>query len=72
MADDARQSLPDLERAATLSESFDFFELLRRLERQGGLFGHSGRPDRLGVTDLDPDGQFSGPTSPSRTAQSAA
>lgn len=46
MADDARQSLPDLERAATLSESFDFFELLRRLERQGGLFGHSGRPDR--------------------------
>ncbi|MER8677559.1 MULTISPECIES: type VI secretion system baseplate subunit TssG [unclassified Mesorhizobium] len=46
MADDARQSLPHLERAATLSESFDFFELLRRLERQGGLFGHSGRPDR--------------------------
>ena len=46
MADDARQSLPDLDRPAMLSESFDFFELLRRLERSGRLFGHSGRPDR--------------------------
>jgi len=51
MADDARQSLPDLaqpdpEQAEALSEAFDFFELLRRLERRGGLFGHSGRPDR--------------------------
>ncbi|WP_027143722.1 type VI secretion system baseplate subunit TssG [Mesorhizobium sp. WSM3626] len=57
MADDARQSLPDLAQHATvaaepLSESFDFFELLRRLEQRGGLFGHSGtagrEPARLG------------------------
>jgi type VI secretion system protein ImpH len=51
MADDARQSLPDLDdfdphRAGELSEAFDFFELLRRLERKGGLFGYSGQPDR--------------------------
>jgi type VI secretion system protein ImpH len=51
MADDARQSLPDLdkvdiERTAGLSEAFDFFELLRRLEQRGGLFGYSGQPDR--------------------------
>jgi type VI secretion system protein ImpH len=51
MADDARQSLPDLDtfdldRAEELSETFDFFELLRRLERRGGLFGYSGQPDR--------------------------
>lgn len=51
MADDARQSLPDLDtvdpnRAEELSETFDFFELLRRLERRGGLFGHSGSPER--------------------------
>lgn len=46
MADDARQSLPDLDNAEILSEAFDFFELLRQLERRGGLFGHSGRPDR--------------------------
>ncbi|MEO5757527.1 MAG: type VI secretion system baseplate subunit TssG [Mesorhizobium sp.] len=51
MADDARQSLPDLdasrpEPAGDLSEAFDFFELLRRLEQRGGRFGHSGRPDR--------------------------
>ncbi|AMX97674.1 MULTISPECIES: type VI secretion system baseplate subunit TssG [Mesorhizobium] len=51
MADDARQSLPDLDkpgpnRAEGLSETFDFFELLRRLEQRNGLFGHSGRPDR--------------------------
>ncbi|RUW25680.1 type VI secretion system baseplate subunit TssG [Mesorhizobium sp. M4B.F.Ca.ET.019.03.1.1] len=57
MADDARQSLPDLDkvgpdRTEDLSQSFDFFELLRRLERRGGLFGYSGRlerePARLG------------------------
>jgi type VI secretion system protein ImpH len=58
MADDARQSLPDLDGAglprpgsgkpgeAALSETFDFFELLRRLERDGRLFGHTGRPER--------------------------
>ncbi|MBZ9766982.1 type VI secretion system baseplate subunit TssG [Mesorhizobium sp. CA6] len=51
MADDARQSLPDLAQPAsaeaeTLSESFDFFELLRRLEQRRGLFGHSGTADR--------------------------
>ncbi|WP_269932869.1 type VI secretion system baseplate subunit TssG [Aminobacter sp. HY435] len=45
MANDARQSLPDL--AAPVSEAYDFFELLRRLERQDRLlFGHSGRPER--------------------------
>ncbi|PBC20301.1 MULTISPECIES: type VI secretion system baseplate subunit TssG [unclassified Mesorhizobium] len=51
MADDARQSLPDLAEPATVAaepllESFDFFELLRRLEQRGGLFGHSGTADR--------------------------
>jgi type VI secretion system protein ImpH len=51
MADDARQSLPDLARpapneAAALSEGYDFFELLRRLEQRRGLFGHSGTADR--------------------------
>ena len=51
MADDARQSLPDLaaatpNEAEVLSESFDFFELLRRLEQRRGLFGHSGQADR--------------------------
>lgn len=51
MADDARQSLPDLDKvepdqAGRLSEAFDFFELLRRLEQKGGLFGYSGQPAR--------------------------
>ncbi|TIP09389.1 type VI secretion system baseplate subunit TssG [Mesorhizobium sp.] len=51
MADDARQSLPDLDkfdldRVEGLSDTFDFFELLRRLERRGGLFGYSGHADR--------------------------
>ena len=51
MADDARQSLPDLTRPApneaeALSEGYDFFELLRRLEQRRGLFGHSGTADR--------------------------
>ncbi|MBZ9985888.1 type VI secretion system baseplate subunit TssG [Mesorhizobium sp. BH1-1-5] len=51
MADDARQSLPDLAQpvsneAEELPEGFDFFELLRRLEQRRGLFGHSGNADR--------------------------
>ncbi|RWM75760.1 MULTISPECIES: type VI secretion system baseplate subunit TssG [Mesorhizobium] len=51
MADDARQSLPDLDKfdpdpAEELDDTFDFFELLRRLEQRGGLFGYSGRADR--------------------------
>jgi type VI secretion system protein ImpH len=46
MADDARQSLPDLAQPAPLSEEYDFFELLRRLEQRRGLFGHSGTADR--------------------------
>jgi type VI secretion system protein ImpH len=51
MADDARQSLPDLSLepdkvSMPLPETMDFFELLRRLERDGRLFGHSGRPER--------------------------
>jgi type VI secretion system protein ImpH len=45
MADDARQSLPDLA-TAPLSDRYDFFELLRRLERDGRVFGHAGRPER--------------------------
>lgn len=45
MADDARQPLPDIGAAPT--EAYDFFELLRQLERPGGaLFGHTGRPER--------------------------
>ncbi|RWA82200.1 type VI secretion system baseplate subunit TssG [Mesorhizobium sp.] len=50
MADDARQSLPDLAKPASseaaLSEGFDFFELMRRLEQRGGLFGYSGQANR--------------------------
>ncbi|PAQ10972.1 type VI secretion system baseplate subunit TssG [Mesorhizobium temperatum] len=51
MADDARQSLPDLDKfdldqVEELDDTFDFFELLRRLERKGGLFGYSGHADR--------------------------
>lgn len=46
MADDAWQSPPDLRQEEALSNSFDFFELLRRLEKKSGTFGHSGRPDR--------------------------
>lgn len=51
MADGARQSPPDLTKPAfaerePLSEGFDFFELLRRLEQRRGLFGHSGQADR--------------------------
>ncbi|MEJ6784838.1 type VI secretion system baseplate subunit TssF [Aminobacter sp. Piv2-1] len=36
MADDARQPLPDLGAGLPLSERYDFFELLRRLEAQSG------------------------------------
>lgn len=64
MADDARQSLPDLAQPpspapaahplpaaaggslADMAQGFDFFELLRRLERGGRLFGHRGTPER--------------------------
>lgn len=59
MAFDARQPSPDLTGAgieetqdagpaapsAPPSEAFDFFELMRRLERDGRRFGHAGRPD---------------------------
>ncbi|AJD45425.1 type VI secretion system-associated protein (plasmid) [Rhizobium gallicum bv. gallicum R602sp] len=46
MAHSAGQSLPDLNDAAPSLEAFDFFELLRRLEDDGRLFGQAGRPDR--------------------------
>jgi type VI secretion system protein ImpH len=46
MADDARQSPLDIDNCDALSEGFDFFELLRRLERRGRLFGRAGRADR--------------------------
>ncbi len=47
MANDAGQSQPDLNKdAKPLQEEFDFFELLRRLEEGGRLFGQAGRPDR--------------------------
>ena len=51
MADDARQPRPDLGLPA---EAMDFFELMRRLEREGGRFATGGRPGdepaRLGQT----------------------
>ena len=47
MANDAGQSQPDLSKdAGPLPTEFDFFELLRRLEEGGKLFGQAGRPDR--------------------------
>lgn len=47
MANDAGQSQPDLSKDANpLPTEFDFFELLRRLEEGGKLFGQAGRPDR--------------------------
>ncbi|MCO5066542.1 MAG: type VI secretion system baseplate subunit TssG [Rhizobiaceae bacterium] len=47
MADGARQPSPDLTAAGgPPPELFDFFELLRRLEADGSLFGHAGRPER--------------------------
>jgi hypothetical protein len=45
MADDARRTLPDLKPGLD-PRDMDFFELLRRLEAGGQLFGHSGRPER--------------------------
>jgi len=52
MADNARQSPPDLMQEKDLSDAYDFFELLRRLEQGGGLFGYAGpaerEPARLG------------------------
>jgi type VI secretion system protein ImpH len=45
MADDARRTLPDLKPGLD-PRDMDFFELLRRLEADGRLFGHSGRPER--------------------------
>lgn len=52
MADSARQSPPDLNVAGRPGAAYDFFELLRQLEREGGVFGYSGpasrEPARLG------------------------
>ncbi len=45
MADDARRTLPDLKPGLD-PRDMDFFELMRRLEADGRLFGHSGRPER--------------------------
>lgn len=46
MADDAGQSRPDLAALDGLApEAMDFFELLRRLERDGRRFGRAGRPE---------------------------
>ncbi len=47
MADDAGPPRPDLNAPpaeALPAEAMDFFELLRRLEREGGRFGAGGRP----------------------------
>lgn len=44
MADDARQSPPDL-RDRPAFHGYDFFELLRQLEADRRLFGRGGRPD---------------------------
>jgi type VI secretion system protein ImpH len=48
MADHARQPQPRLTEdvTAAAAEGMDFFELLRRLERGGRLFGRGSRPDR--------------------------
>ncbi|MGE0500229.1 MAG: type VI secretion system baseplate subunit TssG [Rhizobiaceae bacterium] len=46
MADDARQSPPDLKRSRSgANASFDFFELLRQLESGGRRFGQKTGPD---------------------------
>jgi type VI secretion system protein ImpH len=45
MADDARRTFPDLKPGLD-PHDMDVFELLRRLEVGGQLFGHSGRPER--------------------------
>ena len=46
MADDAGQPRPDLSGDLATPESMGFFELLRRLERDGARFGRSGGPSR--------------------------
>ena len=47
MADHARQPQPGVSGVSVPSaEAMDFFELLRRLERDGRLFGRGSRPDR--------------------------
>ena len=47
MADDAWQSLPDIDDATGLPmEGVNFFQLLRRLERSGHYFGEAGPPDK--------------------------
>lgn len=47
MADDAWQSLPDIDDATGLPmEGVNFFQLLRRLERSGQYFGEAGPPDK--------------------------
>ncbi|WP_294974743.1 type VI secretion system baseplate subunit TssG [Tabrizicola sp.] len=46
MADVAGQPRPDLTGDLPAPESMDFFELLRRLERDGARFGRSGGPTR--------------------------
>jgi type VI secretion system protein ImpH len=47
MADHARQPRPDLTAGLEHApDAFDMFELLRRLEADGRLFGEAGRPDR--------------------------
>ena len=47
MADHARQPQPGVNGVSVPSaEAMDYFELLRRLERDGQLFGRGSRPDR--------------------------
>jgi len=46
VADDAGQPRPDLSGDLAAPESMGFFELLRRLERDGARFGRSGGPSR--------------------------
>jgi type VI secretion system protein ImpH len=46
VADVAGQPRPDLTGGLAAPESMDFFELLRRLEREGARFGRSGGPSR--------------------------
>lgn len=46
MADDAGQPRPDLTGDVPAPETMGFFELLRRLEREGSRFGRSGGPSK--------------------------
>jgi type VI secretion system protein ImpH len=46
VADDAGQPRPDLTGDLAAPETMGFFELLRRLEREGARFGRSGGPSR--------------------------